>query len=214
MAGRRKTARGAPGREGGLSVWSVLPFLSGLSLGLLVALIVFLRYQVIEPGSEAAPDRPAEVTQAPAEPEKPDVKFTFYDTLRNKKVNISEWMAGEQPPRAEVEEEVATEGSTREHSESSAAEQGLYAALERDAQDDVTGYVLQAGSFKDFDSADGVKAQLAFLGIFADIQRVMLNEQDIRHRVRLGPYTSVDAMQDARRTLSDNGIEFIVIELR
>ena len=70
------------------------------------------------------------------------------------------------------------------------------------------------GSFKEFSSADKIKAELAFLGIFADIQRVMLNGQDVRHRVRLGPYKSMDEMKDISRRLEDNQIEFMLLELR
>ena len=193
---------------------NILSFLSGLSIGLLVAFIVFLRYQVVEPGSESGPGSPAEAGQAQSERDKPDVKFTFYDTLRDKKVNISEWMAGEDDPPEEAEEETVDERLAGEESSESVAEQEQYAALDRDTGDDVTGYVLQVGSFRDFSSADEVKAQLALLGVFADIQRVMLNEQDVRHRVRLGPYTSVDEMRDVRRRLRDNNIEFMLIELR
>ena len=193
---------------------NILSFLSGLSVGLLVAFIVFLRYQVVEPGSGVEPATPAKDSQAQTERRQPDVKFTFYDTLRDKKVNISEWMAGEKDARKEPDDKAAVQVQAGEESRESVDEQEQYAALDRDAEDDVTGYVLQVGSFKDFSSADRVKAQLALLGIFAAIQRVMLNEQDVRHRVRLGPYTSVDELRDVRRRLRDNDIEFMLIELR
>ena len=214
MARDLKKTRNVFGRERGFIGGNILSFLSGLSIGLLVAFIVFLRYQVVEPGTEPGPGIPAEVTRAPAQKDKPDVKFTFYDTLRDKKVNISEWMAGEEDPRDDAEEEAVEERPAGEESGESVAEQEQLAALDRGAQDDVTGYVLQVGSFRDFSSADQVKAQLALLGIFADIQRVMLNEQDVRHRVRLGPYTGVDEMRDVRSRLRDNNIEFMLIELR
>ena len=210
---RKKTAPGSK-RKRALMGGAILSFLSGLSIGLLVAFIVFLRYQVVDPGSGSGPGGPAEAGQAQTERDKPDVKFTFYDTLRDKKVNISEWMAGDRDAREEPDDKAADQVQAGEESRESVDEQEQYAALDRDAEDDVTGYVLQVGSFKDFSSADQVKAQLALLGIFADIQRVMLNEQDIRHRVRLGPYTSVDEMRDVRRRLRDNNIEFMLIELR
>lgn len=206
--------RVSPRRERGFIGGNFLSFLSGLSVGLLVAFIVFLRYQVVEPGSGVEPAAPAKRSQAQTERDKPDVKFTFYDTLRDKKVNISEWMAGDRDVREEPDDKAADQVQAGGESGESVDEQEQYAALDRDAEDDVTGYVLQVGAFKDFSSADQVKAQLALLGIFADIQRVMLNEQDIRHRVRLGPYTSVDEMRDVRRRLRDNGIEFMLIELR
>jgi len=209
-----KKTRNVFGRERGFIGGNILSFLSGLSVGLLVAFIVFLRYQVVEPGSGVEPAVSAKDNQAQSGPDKPDVKFTFYDTLRDKKVNISEWMAGDRDAREEPDDKVADQVQAGEESGESVDEQEQYAALDRDAEDDVTGYVLQVGSFRDFSSADQVKAQLALLGIFADIQRVMLNEQDIRHRVRLGPYTSVNEMRDVRRRLRDNNIEFMLIELR
>ena len=192
----------------------ILSFLSGLSVGLLVAFMVFLRYQLPEPDAGDGVAGPAQGGQAQTEREQPDVKFTFYDTLRDKKVNISEWMAGERDARKEPDDKVKDEISEPEERAESVAEQEQLAALDRDAQDDVSGYVLQVGSFKDFRAADQVKAELALLGIFADIQRVMLNERDVRHRVRLGPFKGVDEMRDVRRRLRDNNIEFLLIELR
>ena len=214
MARDLKKTRNVFGRERGFIGGNILSFLSGLSVGLLVAFIVFLRYQVVEPGSSVEPAVPEKHSQAQTERDQPDVKFTFYDTLRDKKVNISEWMAGDRGVREETDDKAADQVQAGEESGESVDEQEQYAALDRDAEDDVTGYVLQVGSFKDFSAADQVKAQLALLGIFADIQRVMLNEQDIRHRVRLGPYTGVDEMRDVRRRLRDNNIEFMLIELR
>ena len=214
MSKDRKITRNISKRERGFVGGNILSFLSGLSIGLLVAFIVFLRYQVVEPGPAGEPAVPAKDKQAQTERDKPDVKFTFYDTLRDKKVNISEWMAGDRDVREEPDDKAADQVQAGGESGESVDEQEQYAALDRDSQDDVTGYVLQVGSFRDFSSADQVKAQLALLGIFADIQRVMLNEQDIRHRVRLGPYTSVDEMRDVRSRLRDNNIEFMLIELR
>ena len=214
MSKDRKKTRINSRRERAFIGGNILSFLSGLSVGLLVAFFVFLRYQVVEPGSAGEPVVPAKGSRAQTEPDKPDVKFTFYDTLRDKKVNISEWMAGDEDAPEEADDKAADQVQAEEESRESVDEQEQYAALDRDAGDDVTGYVLQVGSFRDFNSADQVKAQLALLGIFADIQRVVLNEQDVRHRVRLGPYTSVDEMRDVRRRLQDNQIEFMLIALR
>lgn len=214
MSKDRKKTRINSRRERAFIGGNILSFLSGLSVGLLVAFFVFLRYQVVEPGLAGEPAVPAKDSRAQTERDKPDVKFTFYDTLRDKKVNISEWMAGDEDAPEEADDKAADQVQAGEESRESVDEQEQYAALDRDAGDDVTGYVLQVGSFRDFNSADQVKAQLALLGIFADIQRVVLNEQDVRHRVRLGPYTSVDEMRDVRRRLQDNQIEFMLIALR
>ena len=216
MSKHHKKTMSISRRERAFIGGNILSFLSGLSIGLLVAFFVFLRYQLVEPDPAGKVAGPASARDSGAQPgqDQPELKFTFYDTLRNKKVNISEWMAGEKDEREEAGGEDPDEIQESVEGAESAGEQERYAARERDTKDDVSGYVLQVGSFRDFNSADQVKAQLALLGIFADIQRVVLNEQDVRHRVRLGPYASVDEMRDVRRRLQDNQIEFMLIALR
>jgi cell division protein FtsN len=75
-------------------------------------------------------------------------------------------------------------------------------------------YVLQVGSFSQYEAADEIKAELAILGINADIQRVVINGQDIRHRVRIGPYKNTVKLQEARDRLFENGHEFMVLNLK
>ena len=209
-----KKIRYNPRRERAFAAGNLLSFLSGLSIGLLVAFIVFLRYQLIEPGAPREVAGPAAGDRALTDEQKPELKFEFYDTLRNKKVNISEWVAGNKDsPEDGAGEEM---DETREQEENQERDESpeQVAAQQREVKDDVYGYILQVGSFRDFSSADKVKAELALLGIFADIQRVMLNGQDVRHRVRLGPYKSMDEMKDISRRLEDNQIEFMLLELR
>ena len=209
-----KKIRYNPRRERAFVAGNLLSFLSGLSLGLLVAFIVFLRCQLEEPDAPREVAGPAGDSQTQTDKQKPELKFTFYDTLRNKKVNISEWVAGDRDSREDDAGEKMDEVRGQDESQESDENQEQLAARQRNVKDDVYGYVLQVGSFKDFSSADKIKAELAFLGIFADIQRVMLNGQDVRHRVRLGPYKSMDEMKDISRRLEDNQIEFMLLELR
>ena len=153
-------------------------------------------------------------SQVQTDEQKPELKFTFYDTLREKKVNISEWVAGDKDSAEDDAGEKMDETRGQDESRESDDNQEQFAARQRDVKDDVYGYILQVGSFRDFSSADKIKAELALLGIFADIQRVMLNGQDVRHRVRLGPYKSMDEIKDISRRLEDNQIEFMLLELR
>lgn len=171
--------------------------------------MVFLRYQVVDPGAE-----PDAAVPAQAEQEQPDVTFTFYDTLRNKKVNISEWMAGAEDDRDKASDADTAESPVVEERGERGAQPEQRTAPGPETKQDGTVYVLQAGSFKDYSSADRVKAELALLGIFADIQRVMLNEKDVRHRVRLGPFKSATEMRSISRTLKSNNMDFLVLELR
>ena len=209
-----KKIRYNPRRERAFVAGNLLSFLSGLSLGLLVAFIVFLRCQLEEPDAPREVAGPAGDIQTQTDKQKPELKFTFYDTLRNKKVNISEWVAGDRDSPEDDAGEKTVETRGQDESQVSDDNQEQFAARQLDVKDDVYGYVLQVGSFKEFSSADKIKAELALLGIFADIQRVMLNGQDVRHRVRLGPYKSMDEMKDISRRLDDNQIEFMLLELR
>ena len=209
-----KKIRYNPRRERAFVAGNLLSFLSGLSIGLLVAFIVFLRYQLVEPDAPREVAGSAGDSQVQTDEQKPELKFTFYDTLREKKVNISEWVAGKKDSPEDDAGEKMDETRGQDESQESDDNQEQLAARQRDVKDDVYGYILQVGSFRDFSSADKIKAELALLGIFANIQRVMLNGQDVRHRVRLGPYKSMDEMKDISHRLEDNQIEFMLLELR
>ena len=214
MSRNYKKIRNSSKRERAFVAGNILAFLSGLSIGLLVAFIVFIRYQLVEPDPTGDVTSPAKDSQVQTDEQQPELKFTFYDTLRNKKVNISEWVAGEKERWEGDDDKKIDETRERDASQESDENQGQLAERKRDVKDGVFGYILQVGSFRDFNSADQVKAELALLGIFADIQRVMLNGQDVRHRVRLGPYKSIDEMKEISSRLEDNQIEFMLLELR
>ena len=214
MSRNYKKIRNNSKRERAFVAGNILSFLSGLSIGLLVAFIVFIRYQLVEPDLTDDVTSPAKDSQVQTDEQQPELKFTFYDTLRNKKVNISEWVADEKKKWEGDDDKKIDETQERDERQESDENQEQFAARQRDVKDDVFGYVLQVGSFRDFSSADKIKAELALLGIFADIQRVMLNGQDVRHRVRLGPYKSIDEMKEISSRLEDNQIEFMLLELR
>ena len=73
-------------------------------------------------------------------------------------------------------------------------------------------YMLQAGSFKKFEEADKLKARLALQGIEAGIQKVKINNTDTWHRVRIGPFKTVNTLNKTRRRLRSMGITSIVVK--
>ena len=75
-------------------------------------------------------------------------------------------------------------------------------------------FVLQVGSFKQYDAADEIKAKLALMGVTADIQRVVINGQDVRHRVRIGPYKNNNKLQQAKDRLLANDLDFMLLKLQ
>jgi len=83
------------------------------------------------------------------------------------------------------------------------------AKIEKDA-----GYILQTGSFRSFDEADGLKANLALIGIEANIQTVAINGENTWYRVRIGPYTDLNRLKQIRMRLKQNNIDFIVLKIK
>lgn len=85
---------------------------------------------------------------------------------------------------------------------------------EKTARDDTSLYVFQVGSFKQYKAADQVKATLALAGINAGIQRVVINGQDARYRVRVGPYKDPKLLRETRNRLEDNHMDFMLLKLK
>ncbi len=73
-------------------------------------------------------------------------------------------------------------------------------------------YVLQAGSFRSHADADRMQASLALLGIEARIQRVTIDD-DVYHRVRVGPIAELDELNRVRRQLHDARIDTLIMRV-
>jgi cell division protein FtsN len=75
-------------------------------------------------------------------------------------------------------------------------------------------FFLQAGSFQNAPDADNLKARLALLGIEANIETSNVPDKGVWHRVRIGPYTSVEELNRTRDTLKQNGVQTTLIKQR
>lgn len=75
-------------------------------------------------------------------------------------------------------------------------------------------YFLQAGAFRNTDEAENLKARLALLGIVATVKSAHLPERGLWHRVRIGPFTEMDNVNQVRDSLQQNGIEVSFIKVR
>lgn len=75
-------------------------------------------------------------------------------------------------------------------------------------------YYVQAGSFQNAADADNLKAKLALAGVEATIQTAPLPDNKVWHRVRLGPFTSVEEVGKATARLKENQIEGQVIKVK
>ena len=84
------------------------------------------------------------------------------------------------------------------------------AAARADAASDKWIYYLQAGAFHDMADAESTRGKLALLGFEAAISD-RSTDAGVLHRVRVGPFNQVDAMNRARTKLSENGIDVAVV---
>jgi cell division protein FtsN len=75
-------------------------------------------------------------------------------------------------------------------------------------------FYLQAGAFQNAPDADNLKARLALLGIEANIETTTLPDKGVWHRVRVGPYTTVEEVNRTRDTLKQNGVQTTLIRVR
>jgi cell division protein FtsN len=172
-------------------------FIAGLTLGLTIALGVFIYDRRVQQPATAArtPEqrqsapRPATPTpRPPATRVNPprdarlDPQFDFYEMLPKFEVVIPE-------------------------QDESAPAQSRVAALQKAGV-----YVLQAGSFRNSADAERVRAMIALQGVQSKIQRVSI-DRDTWHRVRIGPITDLRKLEDTRDKLRQVQIEALVIRV-
>jgi cell division protein FtsN len=163
--------------------------LFGLGLGLVVALVVYLRGSADPSATRAAAPRPSAADpQAPrsepaaAEDDSDETRFDFYDIL----------------PRFEV---VVPEVETAATPSAPAR-----------TVDEPGSYILQAGSFTSLADADRLQASLALLGVESRIQRVTIDD-DIFHRVRVGPIRDLDQLNRIRAQMRSARLEPLVMKI-
>lgn len=68
--------------------------------------------------------------------------------------------------------------------------------------------ILQVGSFQSAAEADSLKAQLAFLGLEADVKSAVVND-DTWYRVMLGPFGANSELSKAQNLLLENKIQYM-----
>ena len=81
-----------------------------------------------------------------------------------------------------------------------------------DKSEKITRYIIQVGSFKNFKSADALKAKLAFSGLSADIQKINIIGKGISFRVFVGPFEDKEKKDAVKKILAANSIDSVTIE--
>ncbi|MBN8463182.1 MAG: SPOR domain-containing protein [Dechloromonas sp.] len=139
------------------------------------------------PGGEAQPAQPLTLPGKPGDPI-PEKRFQFYDILPGKSDAVPD-----KAPKPVAKEEPAKEEPKKEEKK-------------EEPRESKTPLFLQAGSFSTPQDADNQKARLAFMGVEAVVQQVMVQDKTY-YRVRVGPYTKIDELNKVRAELARNGVE-------
>ena len=149
-----------------------------------------------EAAALAANGKPAQPLALPGKPGDPipEKRFQFYDILPGKTDAVPDKegkpvVAREEPKKEEPKKEEKKEEKKAEEPKES--KQPLF---------------LQAGSFSTAQDADNQKAKLAFMGVEAVVQQVMVQDKTY-YRVRVGPYTKIDELNKTRTELAKAGID-------
>ena len=98
--------------------------------------------------------------------------------------------------------------------EQTASDQQFKDAQKAPATGERETFFLQAGAFQNAPDADNLKARLALVGVEATIQTATLPDKGVWHRVRVGPYTSVEELNRARDALKQNGVQTTLVKAR
>ena len=73
---------------------------------------------------------------------------------------------------------------------------------------------LQAGSFRDKTHAEVLKTQLVALGFRCEVQTIGIDNANMYHRVRVGPFTDYVALDKSRQKLRELGYETQLLKKR
>ncbi|MEX2151445.1 MAG: SPOR domain-containing protein [Steroidobacteraceae bacterium] len=152
----------------------------GLAVGLGVGLALYFFDPRTPPDTAGAPAADAEPASAREAAAGDPERYDFYEVLPNFEVIV--------PEREAV---LKLEAPT--------------APVERAGS-----YVLQVGSYRKFEEADRVRAQLALQGIESRVQPVSI-DNDTMHRVRVGPINDLKELNRVRDRLREAEMDFLVI---
>ena len=136
----------------------------------------------------AQPGQPLALPGKPGDPI-PEKRFQFYDILPGKADAVPDKAAKPEAKKEEAKKEEKKEEAKKE-----------------EVKESKTPLFLQAGSFSTAQDADNQKAKLAFMGVEAVIQQVMIQDKTF-YRVRVGPFTRIDELNKTRAELAKNGID-------
>jgi cell division protein FtsN len=183
-----KHSKGRAAGAGAGNLTGVAGFVVGLALGLAVAVGVYLfdRRPAARLAHEAPPmtrDEAPAGTKPAPASQDAETQFEFYEMLPKFEVVIPE-QDGAAPSGPAPPGPVQKPGA----------------------------YILQAGSFRNHADADRMRALIAMQGVESKIQKVTI-DRDTWHRVRVGPITNLQKLEETRSKLRGARIDALVIKV-
>lgn len=158
---------------------------AGFALGLVVGLAIGLAIYVLDrpkPQDAGAKPAPASTRAGDAPAAEPAQDYDFYEMLPSFEVVVPE-----------RETDVKVDAPAKPVEKAGA-------------------YVLQVGSYRAYEEADRIRAQLALQGIESKVQRVSV-DSDTWHRVRIGPISDLAELNRIRTRLREAEMDVLVIRV-
>lgn len=200
----------------------------GTFLGIIIGLIIGLGIAVgvaVTINKTPIPfvDRGFKPNKDPEAGQMPDLNKSLYGNREAAKQAAREFQKDEpavsaEPAAAAPAAAPATPVATSAPAKAPAADkakpaEGAAAAKEAAAGEEKWSYYLQAGAFREQADAENAKAKLALLGVESNISERSADTGTL-YRVRVGPFSQVDAMNRIRSKLSENGVDVAVVRIQ
>ena len=215
-----QTAQKANNRQaGGTLLGLILGLIIGLSIAVVVA-ITIKNTPLPFTNKLGRPDKAPDAATA-AQPVDPNRALRGKEAARDPAAQAVK-PAEQVPPDAEPARDAAQaarEATTEpakapvvDKSDKAGSADSLAKAESSSAVDEKFTYYLQAGAFLEKADAENTRAKLALMGVSAGIVE-RKNDNVTLHRVRIGPFAQIEAMNRVRSKLTDNGVDVAVVRV-
>jgi len=176
------------------------PFLTGLMVGFLCGVIASLALVMFIKGKESP--FAVQTTEPPS-----NLSEKIAEDVKNRAKSSAENNAVEEKTQFDFYTILpGTESKVTAEEEKKIVEEAPQPVVEKT-------YYLQIGAFQTEEEADNMKATLALQGFEAVVQTATIPEKGIWHRVRVGPLTSLDQINQTKENLLANGFKADLIKV-
>ncbi|MFC7515514.1 SPOR domain-containing protein [Herbaspirillum sp. GCM10030257] len=215
-------------QQGGTILGIIIGLIIGLGIALGVAMVITKtpmpftdksgRQKMAEPtsGQVADPNRPlyGAKSKKPAEEgketkEAPTNTAVAQPTEKKPEVKVDPKLDAKQDKKADSKAPVFDQSTSEKPAKADAEAK---AETKAENVDDKWSYYLQAGAFREQSDAENIRAKLALMGVEAKISERQA-DTGVLYRVRVGPFSQLDAMNKVRGKLSDNGVDAAIVRI-